>query len=251
MVGKKDEEQWKQRLKELKAYKKKHGDCLIPYNYEQNPKLGYWVSRQRKEYKKWLRGVHAKITQDRIDQLNEIDFVWEVGSNRRDDTLWRQHFNELVKYKKKHGDCLVPNKYEHNKQLGNWVGNQRYQYKKWLNGVHTSITQERIDQLNDIDFAWDARFERKSKESNRSNQESYIPSVDHYNVASTKTKSNRPRNRRMSSKDRPKKRRRRQQHSQDVNRELSPAERKERRRFMLQALYNWRNPMQPDEVTSV
>ena len=153
MVGKKKEEQWKLRLNELKAYKKKHGDCLVPFKYEHNRTLGTWVSTQRKEYKKLLRGVHSQLSKERINQLNEIDFEWEVG--KRDDILWKQHFNKLVKYKKKHGDCLVPQRYEQNAKLRIWVFNQRQEYKKWLNGESASITQERINQLNEIDFAWE------------------------------------------------------------------------------------------------
>ena len=144
----------------------------------------------------------------------------------------------------------VPYNYEQNAKLRTWVGTQRMEYKKWLKGEHTCITQERIDQLNEIDFVWDARFEQKSKESKRSNEESSIPSVGRRNVASVTTKSNRPRKRQSPSKDRPKKRQRRQQ-SKDADRELSPSERKARRRLALQALYNWRNPMQPDEVVSL
>ena len=107
-MGNKFEEQWKQRLKELKAYKKEHGDCLVSTLDKQNAKLGEWVKRQRAQYKKWLKGANAWITQERIDQLNEIDFVWEGKSGgQKDDTLWKQRFNELIKYKKKHGDCLV------------------------------------------------------------------------------------------------------------------------------------------------
>ena len=141
-------------MKELKAYKKKHGDCLVSALDKHNAKLGRWVSHQRHQYKKWLKGVHSKITQERIDQLNEIDFVWEVGGGTRD-ASWKQHFNELVKYKKKHGDCLVPQKYEHNVRLGTWVTKQRVEHKKWLKGVHSRLTQERIDQLNEIDFVWE------------------------------------------------------------------------------------------------
>ena len=126
---------------------------------------------------------------------------------------------------------------------------QRQEYKKWLNGVHSQLTQERIDQLNEIDFVWDARFERKSKESDKSTQEGSIPSAGRRNAVAS-NKSNRLRKRQTSSKERPKKRQRRKQ-SQDVSRELSPSERKERRRFALQALYNWRNPIQPDEILSI
>ena len=121
---------------------------------------------------------------------------------------------------------------------------QRAEYKKWLKGVHSKITQERIDQLNEIDFVWDARFVSKSKDINKSKQERPIPSVRHHNVTPVTRK------RRIPSKDRPKKRRRRQQ-LHYVKRELSPSERKERRRFALQALKNWTNPMRPDEVVSI
>ena len=163
---------------------------------------------------------------------------------------WKQRLKELKAYKKKHGDCLVPGRDKQNAKLGTWVGTQRKEYKKWLNGENACITQERIDQLNEIDFVWDARFVSKSKDINKSKQESSIPSVGRHNVASTKTKSNQPRKRQIPSKDRPKKRQRHQQ-SQDVDRELSPSERKDRRRFALRALYNCRNPIQPDEVVSV
>jgi len=121
-MGKKNDEQWKKRLKELKTYKKKYGDCLVPFIFEPNAKLGRWVHCQRREYKKWLKGVNGCITKARIDQLNEIDFVWEVGryqfQTKPNDTLWNQRLNELVKYKKKHGDCLVPYNYKQNAKLG-------------------------------------------------------------------------------------------------------------------------------------
>ena len=96
-MGNTFEEKWKQRLKELKAYKKKHGDCLVPKNYEHNRKLGSWVSTQRQEYKNWLKGLHSNLTQERIDQLNDIDFVWEVGIGvqNKDDTAWGQRLKEL------------------------------------------------------------------------------------------------------------------------------------------------------------
>ena len=181
--------------------------------------------------------------------MNEIDFVWELGQSHPNNALWKQRFNELVKYKKKHGDCRVPQRSEQNAKLGIWVSTQRQEYKKWLRGVNAHITQERIDQLNEIDFVWDARFERQSKESNKSKQKRSIPSAGHRNITSVTNKTNRPSKRRMPSQDRPTKRQRRGQ-SQDVERQLNPRERKERRRLMLQALTNWRNPIQPDEVVS-
>ena len=155
---------------------------------------------------------------------------------KKQEERWQKCLKALKAYKKKHGDCLVTQYDKHNVKLGYWVSNQRQEYKKWLKGISSRLTQERIDQLNEIDFVWDARFERKSKESNKSIQESPIPSLRRRNVTPVTRK------RRIPSKDRPKKRRRRQQ-LHYVNRELSPSERKERRRLMLEALKTWRNPM--------
>ena len=223
-MGKDDEGKWKQRLKELKAYKQKHGDCIVPQKYEHNPKLGIWVAHQRQQYKKWQKGVNAFITQKRINQLNKIDFTWEVGSGgRKKDTLWKQHFNKLVEYKKKHGDCLVPQHYKQNAKLGTWVNKQRVQYKRWLNGVYSTITQERIDQLKEIDFVWEVgagnnqgddtlwkqRFNKLVK-YNKKHGDCRVPrNYEQNNVKPNK--SNQPRKRRAPPKDRPKKRRRRQQ----------------------------------------
>ena len=40
-------ESWNQRLVELRQYKKKHGNCLVPSRYPPNPELGVWVGTQR------------------------------------------------------------------------------------------------------------------------------------------------------------------------------------------------------------
>jgi Helicase associated domain len=36
------------------------------------------------------------------------------------DAKWEDMFNRLVAYKKKHGDCLVPNRHPEDPQLGSW-----------------------------------------------------------------------------------------------------------------------------------
>ena len=254
------EEQWKQKFNELVKYKEKYGDCLVPRRYEQNNiKLGNWVGNQRREYKRWLKGIKTcRLTQEKVDLLEDIGFVWmdKFKTMRNEECyrfnliegLWKQRLAMMRAYKEKHGDCLVPRRYvENNIKLGNWVCYQRAEYKKWQKGEKSQLTQEKVDLLEDIGFVWMVKASPIRKESNRSNEESSISSVD---VASTKTtKSNRPKRRQTPSKDQPRKRQRRRQ-SQDVGRELSPNERKKRRRFMLQALYNWRIPMQPDEVIS-
>lgn len=40
-------EQWKEMLERLMAYKAKHGHCLVPKRYSEDPRLGTWVETQR------------------------------------------------------------------------------------------------------------------------------------------------------------------------------------------------------------
>ena len=126
---------WEIRYHELVQNKAKHGDCNIPAKQGQ---LGSWVHKQRQIYKK------GKLSQDRIDRLNGIGFKWllkNVGPN----VPWKTRFDELVRYRAKHGDCNIPVRQG---QLGRWVSYQRKVYKS------SSLEQERIDRLNGIGFDW-------------------------------------------------------------------------------------------------
>lgn len=102
------------------------------------------------------KGEHSQLTQERINLLKENGFVWEVTAGpKKDDTLWERRLKELIEYKQNHGNCLVPRGYELNANLGIWVMNQRMQYKKWLKGEHSRLTQERINLLEDNGFVWE------------------------------------------------------------------------------------------------
>ena len=61
---------------ELKKYKEKYGDTLVPSIYEDNPKLGTWVHHQRRQYKKFREGKPCHITEERIQALESLGFVW-------------------------------------------------------------------------------------------------------------------------------------------------------------------------------
>jgi len=67
LMEKKQIQLWETRFHELVQYKAKHDDCNVPRNQGQ---LGAWVHTQRVTYKK------NKLSQDRIDRLNDIGFDW-------------------------------------------------------------------------------------------------------------------------------------------------------------------------------
>mmetsp|Transcript_4283 Transcript_4283/g.12076 ORF Transcript_4283/g.12076 Transcript_4283/m.12076 type:complete len:90 (+) Transcript_4283:184-453(+) len=62
--------QWEERLGELKAYKAAHGDCLVPWEYPDNPQLRYWVVNQRHRYHR------REISADRAARLEALGFDW-------------------------------------------------------------------------------------------------------------------------------------------------------------------------------
>eukprot|EP00984_Skeletonema_dohrnii_P010538 scaffold4110_cov77-Skeletonema_dohrnii-CCMP3373.AAC.3 len=138
------EERWDLRYKELVAYNDEHGDTLVPVKYPDNPQLGGWVRWQRYQYTRKQRGELSQMTDERIEKLNEIGFVWDPL-----DDAWNEMLQQIVDYKDKHGDTLVPQNYPDNPQLGVWVVTQR-QYKK-----NNKLASGRVDKLNEIGFVWD------------------------------------------------------------------------------------------------
>jgi hypothetical protein len=69
---------------------------------------------------------------------------------------WEDMFQRLLAYREKHGDCLVPNRYPEDPQLGNWVSSQRRHYKILTskNGQSSPMTPERARRLMKVGFRW-------------------------------------------------------------------------------------------------
>ena len=123
----------------LMEYKNLNGDCLVKRDYIiDGVKLGVWVSRQRIASKK------GTLSQDKIDQLNGIGFVWD-----KYEVDWQQNFALTKRYVKENGNCLIKRDYIINGvKLGLWVNRQRIASKKG------TLSQDKIDQLNSIGFVW-------------------------------------------------------------------------------------------------
>jgi hypothetical protein len=54
----------------------------VPIKYDQDPKLGRWVSLQRSQYKDYLSGSKTSLTKERIQLLQDIGFEWRVSLKR-------------------------------------------------------------------------------------------------------------------------------------------------------------------------
>jgi hypothetical protein len=64
---------WEEMFAELQRYKDQHGDCKVPTNWTENPKLATWVVRQRRARR---RGT---LSAERVERLDALGFVWEVS----------------------------------------------------------------------------------------------------------------------------------------------------------------------------
>ena len=82
--------------------------------------------------------------------------------------LWDIRYKELILYKQRYGNCLVPNEWPQNRQLASWVKRQRYQYKlKVEDGKRSTLTPERYQKLVNIGFVWKSqkcKWETKFRE---------------------------------------------------------------------------------------
>ena len=155
---------WDRMFNALIAYKSIHGDTLVPATFPENPQLGNWVDNQRQVYRMYTEnvgnGCHDAVTEDRIEMLNSIGFVWNLY-----DHTWNTRYEELKEYVLQKGNSLVPWNYAENEKLGSWVALQRRNFKlrqqeeKKSGGnekrCEVILSEERKNKLDAVGFIWD------------------------------------------------------------------------------------------------
>jgi hypothetical protein len=94
------------------------------------------------------------LTPQRIEDVTHLDFPW-----RNDRSSWQKWLDDLLHFRAKNGggDMNVPLKYAEYPSLGNFVNRQRTEYRKLLQGRSSSMTQNKIADLNRIGFLWSVR----------------------------------------------------------------------------------------------
>ena len=154
------QEAWKTMLKRLTAFHAEHKHAAVPQVYPSDKKLGWWVTTQRRKYRK------QKLADWQIARLNELSFDW--GGGRKGgrprtnipkplsgekpltgEKYFETMFQALIEYKQEHGDCLVPQRFRENRKLAEWVSEQRMAYNR------EGLAPERVRRLCEIGFEWD------------------------------------------------------------------------------------------------
>jgi hypothetical protein len=69
---------------------------------------------------------------------------------------WADKFYELCQFREEKGHSCVPRTFKENPALASWVKRQRYQHKLKIEGKQSTMTDERIIELEQIGFIWDS-----------------------------------------------------------------------------------------------
>ncbi len=135
---------WSEMYAALAEYKRVHGDCYVPYDWPDNPRLAAWISWQRHARRA------SRLEQGQIEQLDKLGFVWDHLEYR-----WESKYSALVKFRKEYGHCRVSTLSETHAALGNWVHIQRLRKKQGR------LSAERIRRLDMLGFIWDMSSSRE------------------------------------------------------------------------------------------
>ena len=78
--------------------------------------------------------------------------------------IWEEHMKDLHLFKQRHDHCRVPRNYSDNPKLGRWVMNVRSHFQLLQKGKKsTLITEERLQQLQEIDFDFAPKYKSHTK----------------------------------------------------------------------------------------
>lgn len=128
---------WEENFALLRDYFIKHGHCRVKRTDTANIKLAQWVATQR------LSRKSGKLTQDQIDRLDELDFIWNFA-----DETWMQKYSLVKAFYDLNGHCLVPTgEFVGKVKLGRWVIKQRT--------LKDKMSVFRRKKLEAINFVWD------------------------------------------------------------------------------------------------
>jgi hypothetical protein len=136
---------WDTIYEQLVKFRQEHGHTDVPA-VAGTRSLGLWCRKQRG----YMR--QNTLPLERRSRLEEINFVFELQSEKNE-RIWNGKFQRLEKYKREHGDCLVPSKNTANavvedSELSVWVTHQRTDYNRG------TIPNHRMQKLEEIGFVW-------------------------------------------------------------------------------------------------
>lgn len=127
--------QWWERYRQLQDLLSSTPSSTLADVVPPRSSLGTWLRKQRQQ-RDSLREKH-------LQALERLDPQWCMS---RHDLMWERRLQELLQYRRQHGDCCVPISYQPNPSLAHWVSNQRKSRDK--------MSPERKRRLDEVGFVW-------------------------------------------------------------------------------------------------
>ena len=132
---------WDTRFSELQAYHEVHGDSNVPRYFPLNLALGEFVHNLRTGYQ------HGALTEAHKKMLQDIGFTFVTKKGRKGgQNKWDTLFEELKRYKAKHGTIDIPDSDKKNAALAGWVSRQR-RYQR-----DQTLKKDRCEKLKAFGF---------------------------------------------------------------------------------------------------
>lgn len=142
------EERWDENIAALEKYKHIYGTVNVPGTHKNGK--GEFASLASFVYN--ARQSQGRLSKERREQLASMGFLFEGSKEEKEQQLWEETYQQLVKYKRNYSDCLVPQKWNDGVYaLGRWVNKQRVKRRKG------ALKEERIERLNSLGFVWSVR----------------------------------------------------------------------------------------------
>ena len=88
---------WEDKFKQLEQYYNEFGNTTVHTRYD-NGTLYNWMKTQIRDKK------DNKLSEDRVNRLNALNFIWEPVSNRE----WDDKYDELAEYYNLNETSLLP-----------------------------------------------------------------------------------------------------------------------------------------------
>ena len=147
-VTTKDQREYSARLRELKAHKEEYGHTNISATTD--PKLYYWIDKQKRQYQKWKQSAETTMTAERIEELVQVGLDFANGH-----FVWETAIEWLQKFKNEHGHANITETHEKH-DIMKWLRKQKIQRNKLLAEEKSSLTVEKCKILEDnLGVEWD------------------------------------------------------------------------------------------------
>ena len=144
---------WSIMLAKLRAFKRLHGHCDLKQQHAGQYVLQSWLDDQHRKF------ARNTLTSDRILELKELGIVFDPPESREQvlAKAWERMFEQLLAFKKKHGDCDVPRGYYGFEDLDSWGVCQRN-----LRAAR-KLKRGFIQRLDEVGFVWNTEEHRWRK----------------------------------------------------------------------------------------